>query len=78
MQFDADRNQAHKCNLCQERIEEGLHPSCAHHCPAKAITLVKAQDSSRENGRKVISEWLGKIVYTQERKEDDSGNGLPL
>lgn len=63
MQFDAIRNLAHKCNLCPERIAVGLLPSCAHHCPAKAITLVKPGDSSPEEGRKVISSGLVKIVY---------------
>lgn len=28
-----------KCNLCKERVENGLEPACVHTCPTKALTL---------------------------------------
>ena len=38
--FDEENNKALKCDLCIDRIEQGLLPSCVHNCPGKAITLI--------------------------------------
>ncbi|SHK82368.1 formate dehydrogenase iron-sulfur subunit [Selenomonas ruminantium] len=34
---DADRNKSTKCDLCFDRIEQGMQPSCAKTCTADAI-----------------------------------------
>ena len=39
IEFSDERNLAVKCNLCVDRIDAGLSPSCVHHCPTEAIKL---------------------------------------
>ena len=69
IQFDADKNLARKCDLCNQRIQEGLLPSCAQHCPAKAISLKKARESqSFKKNRKVLSSGLVKIIISSPSK----------
>lgn len=36
-QHNAERDIVRACNLCHERIDQGLAPSCVHHCPTKAL-----------------------------------------
>ena len=63
--FDQARNLAGKCDLCSSRLAQGLLPSCAHHCPAKAIRLIKGGEAKElEAGRRVISSGLLRIVYS--------------
>jgi len=62
--YDPEKNLARKCDLCRERIEKGNLPSCAHHCPAKAITLLKSGEPMAKDGRRVISTGVVKIVYS--------------
>lgn len=35
--MDEERNKSTKCNLCEDRIENGMVPSCAQTCTADAI-----------------------------------------
>lgn len=37
IQFDADRNKAHKCDLCWDRVHVGEKPVCAEVCLTDAI-----------------------------------------
>jgi len=39
MQFNHVKKVAVKCDLCIDRVEQGLKPSCVHHCPAEAISF---------------------------------------
>ena len=39
-QYNPEKKIARACNLCWERIDQGLKPSCVHHCPTKAILLM--------------------------------------
>ena len=32
------------CDLCEERIEAGKKPACAHHCLAQCMEAVKLED----------------------------------
>lgn len=34
------------CDLCVERIEQGLKPACVHHCLALCMEAVKVEDVS--------------------------------
>lgn len=36
-QYSAEKDVVRACNLCAERIDRGLKPSCAHHCPTAAL-----------------------------------------
>jgi Fe-S-cluster-containing dehydrogenase component len=38
MQFDEDRGQAVKCDLCAHRVGEGLAPACASVCATGCIS----------------------------------------
>jgi len=37
LQFDSEKNTVSKCNMCIDRIEVGLKPSCVQACPAGVI-----------------------------------------
>ncbi|MFX1509467.1 MAG: 4Fe-4S dicluster domain-containing protein [Promethearchaeota archaeon] len=36
-QFNEEQNVVEKCTLCVHRVEKGLQPNCAAHCPVEAI-----------------------------------------
>ena len=36
-QFNPEKNVVEKCNLCLNRVEKGLKPSCVQACPSGAI-----------------------------------------
>ena len=35
--YNEEKNVVEKCTLCVHRVEKGLKPNCATHCPAEAI-----------------------------------------
>lgn len=37
MQFDEEKETAVKCDLCLDRIEQGLAPACSQICPTRCI-----------------------------------------
>ncbi|NLL18134.1 MAG: 4Fe-4S dicluster domain-containing protein [Clostridia bacterium] len=39
-QFNSNTKKVEKCNLCAERIEQGLNPFCVDGCITDAITLI--------------------------------------
>jgi tetrathionate reductase subunit B len=41
IQVNHDMSVAQKCTMCAHLIDKGLPPTCAKHCPARAITFVK-------------------------------------
>jgi Fe-S-cluster-containing dehydrogenase component len=51
-QYNAERDIVRACNLCVERIDQGLKPSCVHHCPTKALFFGNCNSyGSMEKGR---------------------------
>ncbi len=44
-------NTAHKCNMCNHRIEVGLEPSCQIVCPTEAIKIGDLDDPASEISR---------------------------
>jgi Fe-S-cluster-containing dehydrogenase component len=36
-QYNPEKDIVEACNLCFERVDEGLLPSCVHHCPTHAL-----------------------------------------
>lgn len=41
MAFNQETGKASKCDLCAERIGQGLEPSCVTFCPGKALVFSK-------------------------------------
>ncbi|RLF16235.1 MAG: ferredoxin [Thermoprotei archaeon] len=37
--FDPEEGVVKKCDLCVERVKEGLEPSCVAHCPSSALVF---------------------------------------
>lgn len=56
---DAERNKSTKCDLCFDRIEQGMQPSCAKTCTADAILF-----GTREEMLKKAEERLAMIQDT--------------
>jgi len=52
-----DAGMPEKCDLCAERQAKGLLPSCAQHCPGRAIRL----GSGSETGKRSFSR--GRVTY---------------
>jgi len=36
-QYNSEKDIVRACNLCVERVDRGLKPSCVHHCPTNAL-----------------------------------------
>ena len=45
-----------KCELCKERLREGLEPACTAVCPRKAVIFGKRSDLLREARRRIAAE----------------------
>ena len=43
-QVRVEKNTVGACNLCFERTDRGLKPSCVHHCPTRALTFGDPND----------------------------------
>lgn len=55
-----------KCDLCLEARREGWLPSCAQHCPGRAIALMDAQEMRA--ARRGRFWWkTGAVVYVSEK-----------
>lgn len=37
-----------KCQMCAERVEQGLEPACVHACPTKALKFGKINELSQQ------------------------------
>ena len=49
--INPETNTAHKCNMCNHRIEVGLEPSCQIVCPTEAIKIGDLDDPGSEISR---------------------------
>ncbi len=49
--INPETNTAHKCNMCNHRIEVGLEPSCQVVCPTEAIKIGDLDDPTSEISR---------------------------
>ncbi len=43
-QYNPDVNRVQACNLCYERVDQGLQPACVMHCPTKALIFGDPRD----------------------------------
>lgn len=49
--INPETNTAHKCNMCNHRLEVGLEPSCQIVCPTEAIKIGDLDDPASEISR---------------------------
>lgn len=50
-QYNEDKDTVEACNLCVDRVDRGLLPSCVHHCPTHALYFGDCNNfSSRSSG----------------------------
>jgi len=67
IQFDTESNTAHKCDLCYERIVQGMKPVCVKECMTDAITFgeLSLLRLAAESSGYVIDEALSKdgVLY---------------
>ncbi len=54
--INPETNTAHKCNMCNHRLEVGLEPSCQIVCPTEAIKIGDLDDPTSEISRIIARE----------------------
>ncbi len=54
-QLDTARGVMTKCNLCEERLEQGLPPSCVAACPMRAIEIGDLDELAARFGAPEVS-----------------------
>jgi Fe-S-cluster-containing dehydrogenase component len=55
-----------KCNLCLERLEYGIEPSCVQHCIGGALRYVTQEDLEETIKGKHTS-FIGKVCYASSK-----------
>jgi Fe-S-cluster-containing dehydrogenase component len=63
--YDAKQNVPFKCDMCHERLAEGLEPACVQICPTKARTFGKYDDMVAK-GKQRAQEIGGSLLYPGE------------
>ena len=57
MQFDEEKGIAQKCDLCVERIDQGLSPACVNACPAYCIYFGDVNEITDKIGKQRLMIW---------------------
>jgi carbon-monoxide dehydrogenase iron sulfur subunit len=73
LRLDRDGSTVLKCDLCIDRVEQGLEPACAEACPSSAIQFL----SLKEIDQRVGDDWREEslIVYRGGATWDEEGAG---
>jgi len=66
MSFNEMTRVAGKCNMCLERLEYGIEPSCVQHCIGGALRYVTQEDLEETTKGKHITS-TGKICYASSK-----------
>lgn len=73
-QLNPDTSRVDKCDLCVERIDQGLLPTCVINCPKGAVNIVRKKRKSSHDvigiGTPIIS-YMNPSVYVVEKKVTD-------
>jgi carbon-monoxide dehydrogenase iron sulfur subunit len=57
-----------KCDMCIERLAQGIEPACVEACPTKALVFERAEDSNKEK-RKKLAERLALAEDASKKSE---------
>ena len=66
MSFNEVTNVAGKCNLCLNRLEYGIEPSCVQHCIGGALRYVTQEDLEKTTKGKHTA-FFGKVCYASSK-----------
>ncbi len=67
IQFNPEKEVAEKCNLCIDRIDKGLEPSCVRNCPTEALHFGetnKILDKIRKRKINIIFSFGNQVLYS--------------
>jgi NADH-dependent fumarate reductase subunit E len=57
-QYNPDVQRAQACNLCYERIDHGLLPSCVQNCPTEALIFGSPEEYTKQRREKAARTYL--------------------
>ena len=72
LQYNAEKEAVEACNLCVERVDQGLQPICAQNCPTGALRFGDTADfvlHRRNRAVKSLTEHDG-ILFKSEFSDD--------
>ena len=62
----ADGESVVKCDLCIERVNEGLAPACVEACPTGALVLMEVEDAQAAGLKATVEELLAVLEGSEE------------
>ena len=62
MQFDEDKKVAQKCDLCVNRLDRGLQPSCVAACPSHCIFWGNTKEIAGKLREKKLLVWYKAVA----------------
>ena len=64
MQFDTGKEIAQKCDLCVNRLDQGLQPACVIACPSHCMYIGDINDVTKKLGESRLRNWhLYEMVF---------------
>lgn len=54
VQWDPEKHQAIKCDLCMDRIDQGLKPACVTVCLSHCLEFGMIEEKSRDSGKNSV------------------------
>jgi Fe-S-cluster-containing dehydrogenase component len=57
-QYNPDVQRAQACNLCYERVDQGLLPACVQNCPTQALIFGAPENYTKQRREKVAHTFL--------------------
>ncbi len=57
-QFNPETGRAEACNLCYERIDQGLRPACVQNCPTEALVFGLPGDFTAQRRKQQAEGYL--------------------
>jgi len=68
IEFSAEGKMMVKCDLCIERLTEGLQPACVEACPTKALMFVDEKDLATDKRRLAARELIASVEKGDKKK----------